>query len=164
MVPTTAPTAVPTTAPSTGFVKTSGTDFVLNGKKFNYVGSNSYWLPMLQNTVDVDYALDKFKESGMKVLRIWGFADYTTTQDPGVTVFQSWSNGKPTINTGANGLGRLDYIVKAAESRGIKLIIPFVNNWGDYGGMKVYVDQLAPGGKQEGMLRPTHLFLMQCGY
>ncbi|TGZ82488.1 glycoside hydrolase [Ascodesmis nigricans] len=143
------PTSTPTTGPSSGFVTTSGTSFVLNGNKFNFVGSNSYWLPMLENTVDVDYALDKFKESGMKVLRIWGFADYTTPQSSGTTVFQSWNNGVPTINTGANGLQRLDYIVNAADARGIKLLIPFVNNWADYGGMQAYVDQMAPGGTQE---------------
>lgn len=56
---------------------------------------------------------------------------------------QSWSGGKPTINTGETGLGRLDYIVKKAEELGVKLIVPLVNNWGDYGGMKVYVQQMA---------------------
>jgi mannan endo-1,4-beta-mannosidase len=29
-------------------------------------------------------------------------------------------------------------VIKSAEKRGIKLIIPFVNNWDDYGGMKAY--------------------------
>jgi mannan endo-1,4-beta-mannosidase len=53
--------------------------------------------------------------------------------------FQAFPNGTaPVINTGANGLQRLDYVVKAAEKRGIKLIIPFVNNWLDYGGMDAY--------------------------
>ena len=42
------------------------------------------------------------------------------------------------INTGANGLQRLDYVVKSAETYGIKLIINFVNNWSDYGGMPAY--------------------------
>ena len=33
---------------------------------------------------------------------------------------------------------RLDYVVKSAENNGIKLIVNFVNNWGDYGGMPAY--------------------------
>lgn len=33
---------------------------------------------MLENTADVDKALDDFKASGMDVLRIWGFADLTS--------------------------------------------------------------------------------------
>lgn len=42
------------------------------------------------------------------------------------------------INTGPDGLQRLDYVVSAAEKRGLKLTIPFVNNWKDYGGMTAY--------------------------
>lgn len=53
--------------------------------------------------------------------------------------FQSFIIGQePQINTGANGLQRLDYVVKSAETNGIKLIINFVNNWADYGGMQAY--------------------------
>lgn len=43
------------------------------------------------------------------------------------------------INTGADGLERLDYVVKSAEAHGISLIINFVNNWTDYGGMAAYI-------------------------
>lgn len=53
--------------------------------------------------------------------------------------FQSFVYGKtPVINTGADGLQRLDYVVQSASKYGIRLIIPFVNNWDDYGGMNVY--------------------------
>lgn len=31
------------------------------------------------------------------------------------------------------------------KARGIRLSILFGNNWGDYGGIKVYVDALASG-------------------
>ncbi|KAI9990940.1 hypothetical protein PInf_018558 [Phytophthora infestans] len=36
-------------------------------------------------------------------------------------------------------------IVAAAKAAGVKLVVPFVNNWSDYGGMDVYNQQL--GGK-----------------
>jgi len=73
----------------------------------------------------------------LKVLRVWGFNDVTQTTS-GVW-FQSFVSGKsPQINTGSNGLQRLDYVVSSAESHGIKLIINFVNNWSDYGGMPAY--------------------------
>ena len=122
---------------------------MLNGKKFNYVGSNAYWLTFLQNPADVDYALDQFVKAGLKVLRVWGFADYTAAQGS-ATHFQVFSGASVAINTGASGLGRLDYIVQAAEKRGVRLIIPLVNNWADYGGMQVYVDAFAPGKGQAG--------------
>ena len=34
---------------------------------------------------------------------------------------------------------RLDYIIAQAGERGLKLVIPFVNNWNDFGGMDQYV-------------------------
>lgn len=36
----------------------------------------------------------------------------------------------------------MDTVVQAASDAGVKLIITLVNNWGDYGGMDVYVKQL----------------------
>ena len=52
--------------------------------------------------------------------------------------FQSWKDGKPTINHGKNGLQTFDNIVKQAEEYDVKLIVAFTNNWADYGGMDVY--------------------------
>lgn len=44
------------------------------------------------------------------------------------------------INAGADGLQRLDAVVASAAKHGIKLIINFVNNWTDYGGMAAYLN------------------------
>lgn len=67
-----------------------------------------------------------------------GFNDVTSASG---TYFQSFVSGQsPSINTGSTGLGKLDTVVKAAEKYNIKLIIPFVNYWGDYGGMAVYAN------------------------
>lgn len=76
--------------------------------------------------------------SGLKILRVWGFNAVTTIPSPGTVYFQSFSGTTATINTGVDGLQRLDAVVKAAEDAGIKLIINFVNNWTDYGGMAAY--------------------------
>ncbi|TGJ87653.1 hypothetical protein E0Z10_g1151 [Xylaria hypoxylon] len=108
--------------------------------------TNSYWIGFLTNNADVDTSLDQLKNAGLKVLRVWGFNDVTTTPQAGTVWFQKLSATGSTINTGANGLQRLDYVVSAAEKRGIKLIINFVNNWSDYGGMPAYVT--AFGGTQ----------------
>lgn len=70
------------------------------------------------------------------MLRVWGFNDVTAIPSPGNVWFQSFVKGsEPTINTGAEGLQRLDYVVKSAGAHGVSLIINFVNNWSDYGGM-----------------------------
>ncbi|KAF2808811.1 glycoside hydrolase [Mytilinidion resinicola] len=70
---------------------------------------------------------------------MWGFNDVTS---PSGIYYQSWSGQTGTVNYGSNGLGHMDTVVQAAWDAGVKLIITLVNNWGDYGGMDVYVKQL----------------------
>lgn len=67
-----------------------------------------------------------------------GFNDVNTIPSEDTVWYQHLSSSGSIINTGPNGLQRLDYVVEAAEARGVKLIIPFVNNWDDYGGMRAY--------------------------
>ncbi|KAI1743375.1 glycoside hydrolase superfamily [Xylaria scruposa] len=126
------------TAP-TSFASTSGLNFQIDGKTGYFAGTNSYWIGFLTNNADVDSTLDQLKNAGLKILRVWGFNDVTNTPSSGTVWFQKLSASGSTINTGANGLQRLDYVVSAAEKRGIKLIINFVNNWSDYGGIPAYV-------------------------
>jgi mannan endo-1,4-beta-mannosidase len=104
----------------------------------DFAGTNSYWIPFLTNDNDVDVIMGHLQTAGDKILRIWGFNDVKTIPGSGTVYFQSFSGSTATINTGANGLQRLDAVVKAAEKHGIKLIINFVNNWTDYGGMAAY--------------------------
>ncbi|KAI0190924.1 glycoside hydrolase superfamily [Xylaria flabelliformis] len=123
----------------TGFPSINGLNFQIDGKTGYFAGTNSYWIGFLTNNADVDSTLDQLKNNGLKILRVWGFNDVTTTPGSGTVWFQKLSASGSTINTGADGLQRLDYVVSAAEKRGIKLIINFVNNWGDYGGIPAYV-------------------------
>ncbi|KAG8960193.1 hypothetical protein FRC03_006917 [Tulasnella sp. 419] len=134
-----------------GFVKASGQKLVLNGKPFYFAGTNAYWFSFISNISDVSLAMDKAKESGLTVVRTWGFNELNTTKIPGglpiygdegagpsTIYYQSWQNGVPTINYGENGLKRFDKVVKLAEQKGLKLVVTLTNNWADYGGMDVY--------------------------
>ncbi|KAH8163107.1 hypothetical protein CIB48_g5130 [Xylaria polymorpha] len=140
---TTRPTTTTTTAggapTSTTFASTNGLNFQIDGKTGYFAGTNSYWIGFLTNNADVDKTLDELKNTGLKILRVWGFNDVISTPGQGIVWFQKLAAAGSTINTGANGLQRLDYVVSAAEKRGIKLIINFVNNWSDYGGIPAYV-------------------------
>ena len=93
--------------------------------------------------------------SDLRILRVWGFNDVNTVPSSGTVYYQLLSNGVATINTGADGLERLDYVVSSAEAHNIKLIINFVNNWSDYGGMAAYVT--AFGGSQTGWYTNTEI-------
>ncbi|KAI0909780.1 glycoside hydrolase superfamily [Ustulina deusta] len=131
---TTAGTPAPTT-----FSSADGLNFQIDGETGYFAGTNSYWIGFLTNDADIDTALDDLVDAGLKILRVWGFNDVTSTPQSGTVWFQLLSASGSTINTGADGLQRLDYVVSAAEQRGIKLIINFVNNWSDYGGIPAYV-------------------------
>ncbi|KAI1193265.1 glycoside hydrolase superfamily [Nemania serpens] len=133
-------------APTT-FASTSGLNFQIDGKTGYFAGTNSYWIGFLANNADIDKALSDLQTAGLKILRVWGFNDVTQTPGAGTVWFQKLSAGGSTINTGADGLQRLDYVVSAAEKKGIKLIINFVNNWGDYGGMPAYVSAFGGSAK-----------------
>ncbi|EPE02395.1 glycoside hydrolase family 5 protein [Ophiostoma piceae UAMH 11346] len=127
---------------------TSGLRFVFNGSPSYLTGTNAYWLPFLTNNADVDLVMDHVAKSGLKILRVWGFNDVTTKPSDSTVYFQYLSASGSQINTGSNGLQRLDYVVKSAAQHGVSLIINFVNNWSDYGGMPAYVSVY--GGTKEG--------------
>ncbi|PVF99913.1 glycoside hydrolase [Serendipita vermifera] len=127
-----------------GFVTTKGTKFRLDNKDFAFVGSNSYWLPLLTTKEDVDLTLKDARAAGIKVMRTWGFNAINATELPtalstNLTYYQIWNGTRFDTNYGAQGLQRLDYVVKAAERFGVKLILAFTNNWGGYGGADLYV-------------------------
>jgi mannan endo-1,4-beta-mannosidase len=128
------------------FASANGTLFTIDGKTKYFAGSNSYWISFLTNNADVDLVMNHFSTAGLKIFRIWGFNDVNTAGN-GVW-YQQLSASGSRINTGANGLQRLDAVVASAEKYGVKLIINFVNNWDDYGGMNAYVK--AFGGTKEG--------------
>jgi mannan endo-1,4-beta-mannosidase len=128
------------TSSISGYAKAVGSVFEINGKQGYFSGTNSYWIGFLTDNADVDLVMSHVAASGLKVLRVWGFNDVTSTPSSGTVWFQSFVSGSsPVINTGADGLERLDYVVSSAESYGVSLIINFVNNWSDYGGMAAYV-------------------------
>ncbi|KAK1227932.1 hypothetical protein PQX77_009033 [Marasmius sp. AFHP31] len=151
-VPTTTnPGPTTTAAPppaSTGFVKTSGQRFTLNGSKYTVVGANSYWVGLGGlSTTDMNKAFADIAKAGGTTVRTWseGFNEVTSTN--GLPYYQRWSGSTPTVNTGADGLQNFDNVVAAAKANGIRLIVALTNNWADYGGMDVYVNQIVGQGQ-----------------
>lgn len=125
---------------ASSFVTISGTQFDIDGKVGYFAGTNCYWCSFLTNQADVDSTFSHIASSGLKVVRVWGFNDVNTQPSPGQIWFQKLSATGSTINTGVDGLQTLDYVVKSAEQHNLKLVIPFVNNWNDYGGINAYVN------------------------
>lgn len=133
-------TSTATGSAGTGtFATTDGLLFNIDGESKYFAGTNCYWCGFLTEDEDVDSVFSHMADAGFKIIRVWGFNDVNTIPSSGTVYYQYLSANGSTINTGADGLERLDVVVAAAEKYGLKLIINFVNNWTDYGGMAAYV-------------------------
>jgi mannan endo-1,4-beta-mannosidase len=119
------------------FVKRAGAELRVQGKTFHFAGTNNYYLPY-SSTLMVDDVLATAAAQGFDVVRTWGFMD----QPKNGVQFQSWDSaaGAPAFNDGPTGLQHLDYVIAKAGQLGLRLVIPFTNNWGDFGGMDQYVN------------------------
>jgi mannan endo-1,4-beta-mannosidase len=78
------------------------------------------------------------KQMGATVIRAWAFLDVADRAADSVA-FQYLSHGAVTFDDGPNGLERLDALIHAADELGIRLILPLVNHWGDFGGAPIYL-------------------------
>jgi mannan endo-1,4-beta-mannosidase len=139
--------AAPTTFAAQGndFVKQAGPELRLHGRVFRFAGSNNYY-PMYKSQFMVDDLFNTAAAQGFRVMRVWGSLDIGN-QDGSNSIrgkadgvyFQYWNGSAPAYNDGADGLQHLDYLIHKAGQQGLKLVIPFVNNWNDFGGMDQYV-------------------------
>src|SRR4029077_14483530 len=99
-------------------------------------GTNLYYLQQLlsyaqqeqdpQALEAVREVLDDLVCLSLPVARIWGFNDSKDT---------SSIRRSPEEGFREEGLRGLDQAVWEAKRRGIRLVIPLVNNWGEYGGL-----------------------------
>jgi mannan endo-1,4-beta-mannosidase len=128
---------------STGsFVKAVNDQLMLNGSPFRFGGANSYVL-MFSPQATVDQVLQTAAANHFNGLRMWSFDDIGVPTSSDTFYLQYWNGSAPAYNDNATtGLGNVDYAVYRAGQLGIKLIIPFVNNWPNYGGMDQYVTWL----------------------
>ncbi|KAG7090317.1 hypothetical protein E1B28_011914 [Marasmius oreades] len=110
------------------FVTTQDGRFHVNGSEFKWIGTTAYWLPSLNTEQDINDTLTNIAAAGIKVVRTWAFNDVETIPTNG-TWFQLVSNGTTTVNTGPNGLQKLDMVMKHAERLGLYIMLSLTNNW-----------------------------------
>ena len=117
------------------FVRRSGAALVLGTEPFLFMGANSYYLPFAAaygQTAAVDEVFSTARGLGLSVLRTWAFYDSPDSSDS--AVFQLRPGEYNEV-----GLRGLDCVIASAKAAGIRLILPLVNSWDDYGGMNQYV-------------------------
>jgi len=140
--------ATPPAAAGPVFVTRNGAAFDLGGQPFRFGGTNNYYLHY-KSQLMVDDVFNDAAAMGLRVIRAWSSLECGGDKpnsaggcSQGTDLWtQRWSNSAngPVYNTGPGGLQKLDYMLAKANQFGIKLILPLVNNWRDFGGMDQYV-------------------------
>ncbi len=116
-----------------GFVSVDDAAFTVDGQPFHVAGTNCYYLMVYAADTglrsQVNEVLEEAALMGLNAIRTWGFNDgsgWNALQTaPGLydeQVFQG-----------------LDYVLDRCDQLGLRVILPLVNNWTDYGGMDQYV-------------------------
>ena len=133
-------TGCPPLPPISGFVGRADGALLLDGlTAWRATGTNLYYLQQLlsyaqqeqdpQALEAVREVLDDLVCLSLPVARIWGFNDSKDT---------SSIRRSPWEGFREEGLRGLDQAVWEAKRRGIRLIVPLVNNWAEYGGLPAY--------------------------
>ncbi len=118
-----------------GFVRVTDGVLTFDGKPWAFVGVNTYWLVTMAargDTQKVEEIFETASRFGFQCIRTWGFYDGDLAGDPAVIQYA------PQLYN-EQSLCAMDWVIAKAGKYGIRLIIPFVNSWDDYGGMNQYV-------------------------
>ncbi|CAM4461398.1 mannan endo-1,4-beta-mannosidase [Paenibacillus endophyticus] len=115
------------------FIKREGSRLMEGAKPFRFGGPNIYWLGLDENVGGIDWptpfrvidALDTAKEMGATVVR-----SHTMAASQGCPKALSPKLGEYN----EEAFRRVDFAIKEAGRRGLRLIIPFVCNWSYYHG------------------------------
>jgi len=119
------------------FVKAAGTQLVLGGKPFNFIGSNFYRLGLLDNKhseKQVYEIMERYAAANVTVIRIWGFNCANSEQK----LISGFKDGMPTYSETA--FKRLDVAIDAAAKNGVKLIMPLINYNDEYCSMSTFAN------------------------
>jgi len=115
------------------FVQRAGNRLMLNGQPYYFNTANNDHLYHWSHFM-IDDVLEDAKGLGLTAFRTWASSEgqnswkdgFCFQPDPGVY-------DEPTFR-------QMDYIIAKAKEKGIRLILPLINNWDDgFGGMPQYV-------------------------
>jgi mannan endo-1,4-beta-mannosidase len=140
-------------AAASDFVHAQDTQFILNDAPFYVTGVNNHYLPW-GSEAEVTRVLDDAVAMGANVVRtflgpaigtpdgvsmptIWQpYSEMSSDLNTNGMYLLSWDpvSKAMAINTGANGMARIDWLIAEADKRHLKLIIAFLDFWAYTGG------------------------------
>ena len=116
-----------------GFVTRSGNRLTLNGSAFRFSGANIYWLGLDENVGGVAYPTNFRVDDALSTAAEMG-ANVVRAHTLGISVGNSLSV-EPTLgNFNASAFTSMDYAIKSAGDRGIRLVIPLTDQYNYYTG------------------------------
>ncbi len=120
-------------AAQTGFVVKNDTALSLNGSTYKFSFANDYYL-FYKSQYMIDNVFADAKSLGLNALRTWAFCD---------GMYKEGVSFQPSAGVyDESGFKKMDYILYKASQNDMKVILPFVNNWDDFGGIDQYVTWL----------------------
>jgi mannan endo-1,4-beta-mannosidase len=63
--------------------RANGLKFTIDGSTKYLVGTNAYWLPFQKKDADIDLVFQHMSQSGLKLVRTWGFNDVNNVPSGG---------------------------------------------------------------------------------
>ena len=125
-----------------GFVKVTGTQFIIDGKPYRYVGTNYWYGGLLATNGDKGKArlkteLDFLKQNGVTNLRIMVGAEGLTTYPYRVPSEKALQPQPGKFNE--NIMYGLDYLLNELGKRNMKAVLHFTNTWDWSGGLGQYL-------------------------
>ncbi|MER8423349.1 cellulase family glycosylhydrolase [Mesorhizobium sp. M1403] len=140
---------------ATSFIKTSGTNFTLDGSPFFVTGVNNHYLTYGSQD-EVTRVLDDAVAMGANVVRIF-LQPVIGSLDGNVATIWDWrregdasnlavkgtyllywdpSQSRMAINDGASGMQKVDFLIAEAGKRRLRLIIAVLDFWAFTGGVQ----------------------------
>lgn len=121
------------------FVHVEGSELVLDGQPFHFVGANAAVLHSVRHREALAATLDDAVADGARVVRIWALGETSPSHEP-----EPWREAY-AFRLGPEGwlessFAALDEALVAAAERGLRVVVVLANRWGDYGGVRSYLD------------------------
>lgn len=130
-----------------GFVYVEGDKLKLNGGDFYFSGANTY--AMLYSPDEAEEILRVAKDLGLNAIRFWGFWDgeeptYDQEGEQSLPAGGTDRWGRPVLQSKPREYNELafrnfDQAIYLAHLYGVKLVIPLLNEWDEFGGLKQYM-------------------------
>lgn len=112
------------------FVQVRGSQFVLRGAPFRFVGANAAVMHGPVDRAAYEATLDAVATDGASVVRVWAFGE-AAADAPAWWDDYAFRRGDGWVES---SFVHLDRVLVAARDRGLRVVLVLGNRWADYGG------------------------------